>query len=373
GHTFTFALVASVSVLVIACPCALGLATPTAIMVGIGKGATEGILIKGGEALEISHKIDAVIFDKTGTLTKGELSVTDVFGTDDFTETDTLKYAASLEKTSEHPLAEGILRYAVEKGVEIPDASDFNSPGHGVEGTVEGRKTMLGSRKYMKDHEIDITPLEGKIISLENMGKTVIVLAVDHTVKGILALEDIIKESSAEAVKKIKQLGIEVYMITGDNERTAKAVASRLGIDKVFSEVVPEDKASYVKKLQGEGKKVAMTGDGINDAPALAQADVGIVMASGTDVAMESGQIVLMKNNVLDVLKAFKLSKQTMSKIRQNMFWALFYNTLGIPVAAGVLYPFTGMLLDPMMAGAAMALSSVSVVTNSLLLKYKKL
>ncbi|MFH1403962.1 MAG: heavy metal translocating P-type ATPase [Candidatus Altiarchaeota archaeon] len=373
GQSFTFALVIAVSVLVIACPCALGLATPTAIMVGIGKGAGEGILIKGGEALETAHKVDAVVFDKTGTLTKGEPEVTDVIALGELSDSQVLSYAASLEKTSEHPLAEAILKHASANNIEFSDATEFDSPGHGVTGLVDGRRILMGSRRFMSEHNIDITGYESQIHSLEDEGKTVVALSVDSTLAGLIALADTLKDSSKHAVDRLRKMGVEVYMITGDNTRTAKAVAEKLGIENVFAEVVPEDKVTYVKKLQEDGKIVAMTGDGINDAPALAQADVGIVMASGTDVAMESGQIVLMKDDPLDVVKAARLSRFTMSKIRQNMFWALFYNALGIPIAAGVVYPFTGWLLSPIMAGAAMAFSSVSVVTNSLLLKSKKL
>ncbi len=370
---FTFALVVAVSVLVIACPCSLGLATPTAIMVGIGKGAKEGILIKSGEALETAHKVDAMIFDKTGTLTKGILEATDVVTLGHMDEREILTFTSALERDSEHPLAQALLSYARGKSVEIPNVYEFDSPGHGVTGWVNHRKALLGGRKFMQEHGVDISAHDGAIGTLEDEGKTAIILALDQHAEGLIAFADVLKESSKEAVSKLNDLGVEVYMITGDNKRTADAIAKKIGITNVFAEVVPKDKADYVKKLQAEGKVVAMTGDGINDAPALAQADVGIVMASGTDVAMESGQIVLMKNDVLDVLKAIKLSKMTLAKIKQNLFWALFYNTLGIPIAAGVFYPLTGMLLDPMMAGGAMALSSVSVVTNSLLLKNKAL
>jgi P-type Cu+ transporter len=354
----SFALITAVAVLVIACPCALGLATPTAIMVGSGKGARNGILIKGGEALETAHKLNYIIFDKTGTITKGEPEVTDIVGKD------TLKIAASLERTSEHPLAEAI----VKKSKSFFTTTQFKAiPGKGVSAKIKNKQYFLGnsklvnSKKYLKDME-----------RLESEGKTVMLLGTKTETIGLIAVADTIRETSRKAVKQLRNLNLKVYMITGDNERTAKAIAKKAGITNVFAEVMPEHKAGYVKKLQRKGK-VAMIGDGINDSPALAQADIGIAMGSGTDVAMETGNIVLMKNDLLDVPKAINLSKQTMGKIKQNMFWALFYNVLGIPIAAGVLYPFTGWLLSPIIAGGAMALSSVSVVTNSLLLKYKKL
>ncbi|VVB53637.1 putative copper-exporting P-type ATPase A [uncultured archaeon] len=374
GKTLAFALIIAVSVLVISCPCALGLATPTAIMVGIGKGAELGILIKSGEALETAQKINAVIFDKTGTITKGTPSVTDVIPLPGFTEEEAITYAASVEKNSEHPLAEAILKHAKEKDVTPTEVTHFTAiPGHGITATAHGKKIIFGNRKLAAEQKIDTTPFEDRLTALEDEGKTVVILAVGGTPAALIAIADTIKETSPPAVEELKRIGVEVYMITGDNKRTAKAVAKKAHIDNVFSEVLPEDKARHVKELQEKGKKVAMVGDGINDAPALAQADVGIVMASGTDVAMEAGGIVLMKNNPADVVKAIRLSRTTMSKIRQNMFWALVYNTLGIPVAAGIFYPFTGWLLSPIIAGGAMALSSVSVVSNSLLLKYKKI
>ncbi|MFH1637380.1 MAG: heavy metal translocating P-type ATPase [Candidatus Woesearchaeota archaeon] len=367
---FSFALIAAVAVLVIACPCALGLATPTAIMVGTGKGAKAGILIKGGEALETAHKLKYIIFDKTGTITKGQPEVTDVVSLGKLKESEILTIAASIEKGSEHPLADAIVKKA--RG-RVKLARNFKAvPGHGVTAKLGMRSYYLGNAKLMKRNKISIAAAKDNIIKLEREGKTAMLLSDTKGVLGIVAVADAIKEDSAEAVRKLKELGIEVYMITGDNNVTAEAIANKAGISNFFAEVLPEDKASYVKKLQKKGK-VCMVGDGINDAPALAQADIGIAMGSGTDVAMETGSIVLMRNSLLDVSKAIKLSRLTMSKIRQNMFWALFYNSLGIPIAAGLLYPFTGWLLNPMIAGAAMALSSVSVVTNSLLLKRKKL
>lgn len=364
-----FALIAAVAVLVIACPCALGLATPTAIMVGTGKGAKQGILIKGGDALETAHKIKYIVFDKTGTITKGKPEVTDIIGH----EKKILEIAGSIEKNSEHPLAEAIVDKAKQNKVSLKKVSDFKAlVGRGVKAKIRKNEYYLGNLKLIEERKINLSPFRNKIIELENEGKTVMILSEGKTALGLIAVADEIKEDSPHAIKKLQDLGIEVYMITGDNERTAQAIAKKAGIKNFFAEVLPEEKANYVKKLQKEGK-VGAVGDGINDAPMLAQADIGIAMGSGTDVAMETGSIVLMKDSLLDIPKAIKLSKMTMSKIRQNMFWALFYNSLGIPIAAGVLYPFTGWLLNPMIAGGAMALSSVSVITNSLLLRRKKL
>lgn len=369
SKSLSFALLTAVAVLVIACPCALGLATPTAIMVGTGKGAKHGILIKGGDVLETAHKIKYVLFDKTGTLTKGKPEVTNLVPFGKFSESELLSVGASLEKESEHPLAEAIIKRAEEKKLKLEKTISFKAvPGKGVTGKVKSTVYVLGNEKLMKiNKEVKV-----KKDLLENEGKTVMILASKKEIVGLIAVADTVKETSKEAVKQLYDLGLEVFMITGDNEKTARAIANQLGIKNVFAEVLPQDKADYVKKLQEKGK-VAMIGDGINDAPALAQADIGIAMGSGTDVAMETGDIVLMRNDLLDLPKAMKLSKITISKIKQNMFWALFYNVLGIPIAAGVLYPFTGWLLSPIIAGGAMALSSVSVVTNSLLLKYKKL
>lgn len=373
GRPFDFSLVIGVSVLVISCPCALGLATPTAIMVGVGKGAREGILIKSGEALETAQKINAVILDKTGTITMGVPEVTDVI-TLGGVEREAITYAASIERNSEHPLAEAVVHYAEQRSIRLKEVDGFKAvPGHGVSGLVGGRRVLFGSRKLMRSEGVSVDELEARIQSLEDEGKTVVILAVDKKPVALMAIADTIKQESREAVDELKKSGIGVYLITGDNKRTAVAIARQAGIDNVFAEVLPEDKAGYVKRLQAEGRMVAMVGDGINDAPALAQADVGMVMASGTDVAMESGSIVLMKNNPLDVVKVVRLSKATMGKIRQNMFWALVYNVVGIPIAAGLLYPSKGWLLSPMIAGGAMALSSVSVVTNSLLLRHSRL
>lgn len=373
GSEFQFALIASVAVLVIACPCALGLATPTAIMVGTGKGAKEGILIKGGEALETAHKIKNIILDKTGTITKGVPEVTDIISLNKQDETSILALAATLEKNSEHPLAEAIVKKANFEKLQLKKVKGFKSiPGHGITTSIGSKKYYMGNAKLMKDNKINFIKYNSKIINLEEQGKTVMLIADSKKPIGLIAVADTIKETSYNAVKRLQQMKIRVYMITGDNERTAKAIAKQVGINYHFAEVLPEDKANYVKKLQRKGL-VAMVGDGINDAPALAQADVGIAMSSGTDVAMEAGDVVLMKDDLMDVAKSIKLSKMTMSKIKQNMFWALFYNTLGIPIAAGLLYPFTGWLLNPMIAGGAMAMSSVSVVSNSLLLRGRKL
>ncbi|MBS3176980.1 copper-translocating P-type ATPase [Candidatus Woesearchaeota archaeon] len=381
-ETFSFALIVTVAVLVIACPCALGLATPTAIMVGTGKGAEKGILIKGGEALETTHKIKHIIFDKTGTITHGKPIVTEIVPLQNQSEKEIMVIAASLEKNSEHPLAEAIVKHAEENKIDLCALSNFQAiPGKGISGSVIDKnrnlknkkvKYYLGNMTLCKENKINIT-FENKISELENQGKTVMILTDDKKPLALIAVADTMKENVVSAMRKLKQMGITPYMITGDNERTAKAIAHKAGIEHIFANVLPHEKAEHVKRLQQHGKKVAMVGDGINDAPALAQADVGIAMSSGTDVAMESGSIVLMKNDIQDVIRAIILSKQTMSKIKQNMFWALVYNVLGIPIAAGALYPFTGWLLSPIIAGGAMALSSVSVVGNSLLLKAKRL
>ncbi|MCX6707270.1 MAG: heavy metal translocating P-type ATPase [Candidatus Woesearchaeota archaeon] len=377
GKEFSFALIAGVSVLVIACPCALGLATPTAIMVGTGKGAKDGILIKGGDSLETAHKIKHVLFDKTGTITKGTPEVTDIIPFGKETESNVLKIAASIEKSSEHPLADAIVKKANERAISLSPATKFKAiPGHGIEAKINQKQYYLGNMKLMARCKVRCDDAKIRMNDLESQGKTVMMLSDGKKALGMVAVADTIKDTSKAAVAELRKMSIEVYMITGDNERTARAIASQAGIknENVFFEVMPEEKESYVRKLQQDGKfKVAMIGDGINDAPALAQADIGIAMGSGTDVAMETGDIVLMKNNLMDVPKAIKLSKITMSKIKQNMFWALFYNVIGIPIATGVLYPFTGWLLSPIIAGGAMAMSSVSVVSNSLLLKYKKI
>ena len=373
GYALSFALIAAVAVLVIACPCALGLATPTAIMVGTGKGAKQGILIKGGEALETAHKLKSIVFDKTGTITKGQPEVTDIIALGKLSEKKVLEIAGSLEKSSEHPLAEAIVNKAKQEKVALKKVVNFQAiVGKGVKAKIENKFMYLGNQRLMQDLKINISAQRKQIEALEEEGKTVMALVQEKKLLGLIAVADEIKQDSPEAIRRLKKLGLKVYMITGDNQRTAAAIAKKVGIDHFFAEVLPEDKSIHVKKLQQKGN-VAMVGDGINDAPALAQANIGIAMGSGTDVAMESGNIVLMKNSLLDIPKAIRLSKITMAKIKQNMFWALVYNVLGIPIAAGVLYPFTGSLLSPMIAGGAMALSSVSVITNSLLLRSKKL
>lgn len=370
GATLSFSLMAFTAVIVIACPCALGLATPTAIMVGTGKGAEHGLLIKGGEPLEAACKVNAIIFDKTGTLTKGKPEVTDIESFKEMDDDEILAVAAAIEKQSEHPLAEAIYTYAQEEEIELSAVEGFKAiPGHGVQATVGNDLYYFGNRKLISEIAgLPVDKINRKMNRLEEQGKTVMILANSKDILGIIGVADTVKETSREAVERLKKLGIAVYMITGDNERTAKAIAAQLGISNVFAEVLPEDKAKHVKQLQESGKKVAMVGDGINDAPALAQADLGIAMGSGTDVAMESGGIVIIKNDLRDVANAIDLSKTTMNKIKQNMFFALFYNVMGIPVAARV-FAGLGIVLKPELAGLAMALSSISVVTNSLLLR----
>jgi Cu+-exporting ATPase len=372
---FLFALLISITVLVISCPCAVGLATPAAIMVGTGKGAENGILIKGGEALERTLKIDTIVFDKTGTLTKGKPELTDVITVADLSADEVLEMAASAEKGSEHPLGEAIVRGAEERKIKLRDAEGFRSiAGKGVEASIEGSRVLLGTRKLMQDSGIDIASVESTMESLEAQGRTAMIAAKDDHVMGLVAVADTLKENSKEAVEKIRSMGIEVVMITGDNRRTADAIASSIGITRVLAEVLPEDKASEIRKLQEEGRVVAMVGDGINDAPALTQADIGIAMGAGTDVAMESAQIVLIKNDLRDVIASIRLSRLTMNKIKQNLFWAFGYNTLGIPLAAGLLYPVVKtILISPELAAAFMALSSVSVTTNSMLMKRKRI
>ncbi len=368
GASLPFALLAFVSVVVIACPCALGLATPTAIMVSTGKGAELGILIRGGEPLEAANKIDATVFDKTGTLTKGKPEVTDIVSLHG-SDTDILRIAASLEQGSEHPLAESIVAHAKTKNIALSKAEHFMAiPGHGIEGILEGKKYFLGNRKLMEKQSIDAKNLENQLQTLEQQGKTAMMLSDEKELLGIIAVADTLKETSKEAVNRLQNMGIAVYMITGDNERTAHAIAKSVGIAHVLAEVLPEQKSAEVKKLQERGLRVAMVGDGINDSPALAQANLGIAMGSGTDIAMETGGIVLVKNDLRDVATALDLSRATVSKIKQNMFFALFFNVIGIPIATRVFWQL-GIVLRPELAGLAMAFSSVSVVTNSLLLK----
>jgi Cu+-exporting ATPase len=361
-----YAVITAVTVLVIACPCALGLATPTSLMVGIGKGAENGILIKSGDALEMAHKIDTVVLDKTGTVTKGEPELTDVVPFGAFSEEEVLRLAASAEVGSEHPLGEAIVNGTRDRGIEITEPAAFEAvPGHGIAATVDGRRVVLGNLKFMADRGIAAGAAEEAMARLSDEGKTAMVVGVDGELAGIVAVADTIKEDSVVAIARMHEMGLEVVMITGDNPRTAAAVANQVGIDRVLAEVLPQDKANQVKLLQAEGKVVAMVGDGINDAPALAQADVGMAMGTGTDVAMESGDITLVKGSLTGVATAIELSKATIRNVHQNLVGAFAYNTLGIPIAAGVLYPFFGILLSPLIAGAAMAFSSVTVVSNA--------
>ncbi|MGV3151293.1 heavy metal translocating P-type ATPase [Sarcina ventriculi] len=369
GESFIFSLTIFISVLVIACPCALGLATPTAIMVGTGKGAENGILIKGGEALETTHKIDTIVFDKTGTITEGKPKVTDII-TNSISEEELLILAASSEKGSEHPLGEAILNEGRNKNLKLKKIDKFNAiAGQGIDVVIENKNILLGNRKLMIDQNIDITIFNDKVEDLSNQGKTPMYIAINKEIKGIIAVADVVKVSSKKAIETLHKMGIKTVMITGDNENTAKAIAKEVGIDNVLAEVLPEDKAKSIKKLQDENKKVAMVGDGINDAPALAKADIGIAIGSGSDVAIESADIVLIRSDLMDVSKAIKLSKATIRNIKQNLFWAFAYNVLGIPVAMGVLHIFGGPLLNPMIAAAAMSLSSISVLLNALRLK----
>ncbi|HBT17330.1 MAG TPA: heavy metal translocating P-type ATPase, partial [Firmicutes bacterium] len=369
GMSLTFALTILITVLVIACPCALGLATPTAIMVGTGKGAEYGVLIKGGEALETAHQVKMVVLDKTGTITEGKPKVTDLLVVEGGNEHDLLQWSASVEKGSEHPLGEAIVQRAQEENLSFFPVENFLAlPGHGIEGEIAGRKVLLGNKKLMGERGIEII-LQADADRLAEEGKTPMFMAIDQKLAGIIAVADVMKPSSKRAVEKIHAMGIEVVMITGDNRRTAEAIATQVGIDRVLAEVLPQDKASEIKKLQAEGVKVAMVGDGINDAPALAQADIGMAIGSGTDVAMESADIVLMRSDLMDVVTAIQLSKKTIRNIKQNLFWAFAYNSAGIPIAAGLLYLFGGPLLNPIIAAGAMAFSSVSVVTNALRLK----
>ena len=369
GESGVFALTIFISVLVIACPCALGLATPTAIMVGTGKGAEYGVLIKGGEALEVTHQIDTIVFDKTGTITEGKPVVTDIITTT-ISEEELLSIAASSEKGSEHPLGEAIVKGAEERNIKFKEISNFKAiPGHGIQVEIEGKIILLGNKKLMTENSIEVGDLGVKSDKLANEGKTPMYIAINNKLEGIIAVADTVKPSSKEAIENLHKMGIKVAMITGDNKKTADAIAKQVGIDIVLAEVLPEDKANEVKKLQEKGSKVAMVGDGINDAPALAKADIGIAIGTGTDVAIESANIVLMKGDLKDVATAIKLSKATIRNIKQNLFWAFGYNVLGIPVAMGVLHIFGGPLLNPMIGAAAMSLSSVSVLANALRLR----
>ncbi|HEU5099720.1 MAG TPA: copper-translocating P-type ATPase, partial [Roseiflexaceae bacterium] len=392
---FGFALLLSVTVLVISCPCAVGLATPSAMMAGTGKAAEYGVLFKGAEAIEKASKLHAIVFDKTGTLTKGEPSITDIIENGKWkmekeaaipansalagdeqqlsilkSQFSILHLAASLERRSEHPLGEAIVRGAAERDLMLSEPDKFNSiPGQGVEGQVTGHSVLLGNRTLMRERAVDISALLPQAEQLESEGKTVMFVAVDLEAAGLIAVADTLKEYSVDAVRRLRQLGLEVVMITGDNRRTAEAIARQVGIDRVLAEVLPHDKAQEVTQLQAQGKRVAMVGDGVNDAPALAQADVGIAIGSGTDVAKETGDVILIKDDLRDVVVALEVAKATMRKVRQNLFWAFVYNTLGIPLGAGLLYPFVALIVSPELASAFMAISSVSVTLNTLLLK----
>lgn len=369
GKDIEFSLTIFISVLVIACPCALGLATPTAIMVGTGKGAENGVLIKGGEALEVTHKLKTIVFDKTGTITEGKPKVTDIIAKG-FKEEEILVLAASAEKGSEHPLGEAIVKGAEEKGLNLKELESFKAiPGQGIEVMIDGKEVFLGNKKLMENKKVFLQDLEKISDNLASQGKTPMYIAIAGNIAGIIAVADTVKENSRAAIEKLHGMGIKVAMITGDNKRTAEAIAKEVGIDIVLSEVMPEDKSKEVKKLQALGEKVGMVGDGINDAPALAQADIGIAIGSGTDVAIESADIVLMRSDLMDVITAVRLSNATIRNIKQNLFWAFGYNVLGIPVAMGLLYIFGGPLLDPMIAAGAMSLSSVSVLSNALRLR----
>lgn len=370
GQSGIFVLSVIITTLVIACPCALGLATPTSIMVGTGKGAEHGVLIKSGEALETTHNLDTIVFDKTGTLTEGKPIVTDILVTPLITKENLLYYAASGETGSEHPLGEAIVQKSKEENMTLAKPDHFEAiPGYGIRVEIEGKDMYIGNRKLMLEQKIDLSSMEKESDRLADEGKTPMYLSVDGELAGIIAVADTLKENSMKAVKELRRRGVEVIMITGDNKRTAKAIAKQVGIDSVLSEVLPEDKAEEVKKLQEAGKKVAMVGDGINDAPALAQADVGIAVGSGTDVAIESADIVLMRNDLTAVLTAIDLSHATLRNIKQNLFWAFAYNLVGIPVAMGLLYIFGGPLMSPMFAAVAMSFSSVSVLLNALRLR----
>ncbi|MCB9994802.1 MAG: heavy metal translocating P-type ATPase, partial [Rhodospirillales bacterium] len=367
---FSYGLIAAVSVLIIACPCALGLATPMSIMVGVGKGAQAGVLIKNAEALERMEKVDTLVIDKTGTLTEGKPTVTKIVPAEGFDENELLSLAASLEQSSEHPLAHAIVIAAKDKGMDLAVTENFDSPtGKGVIGKIKGRDVALGNVILMEESSVDVSFLSAQADDLRSDGATVIFIAVDGKAAGLLAIADPVKETTPAAIKALHSQGIRIVMLTGDNRRTAEAVAKTLNIEEVEAEILPEDKGRIVKKLRDEGKVVAMAGDGTNDAPALAAADVGIAMGTGTDVAMESAGVTLLKGDLIGIVRARKLSVATMNNIRQNLFFAFVYNTAGVPVAAGVLYPFFGILLSPIIAAAAMSLSSVSVIANALRLR----
>jgi Cu+-exporting ATPase len=371
---YIYGLVAAVTVLIIACPCALGLATPMSIMVGVGRGAEAGVLVKNAEALERMEKVDTLVIDKTGTLTEGKPRVTKIVPAAGFTESELLKLAASLESASEHPLGDAILKAAKEKNIALAPAQDFHSPaGKGVTGTVEGRKIALGNTAFLKELGVDTSSLSAEAEALRKDGATAIFAAADGKAAGILAIADPIKPSTQPALKALRDDGLRIVMLTGDNRTTAEAIAKKLGIQEIEAEVLPDQKSKTVEKLRREGRVVAMAGDGVNDAPALAAADVGIAMGTGTDVAIESAGITLLKGDLSGIVRARRLSEAAMKNIRQNLFFAFVYNALGVPVAAGALYPFFGILLSPIVGAAAMALSSVSVIGNALRLRLTKL
>jgi len=373
GHDITFVLTIFVSVLVIACPCALGLATPTAIMVGTGLGANHGILIKSGEALEISHKVNAVVLDKTGTITEGKPAVMQVIS-HSISENELLRIAASCEQVSEHPLGQAIVNGAKERGIELEKVIEFQSiTGQGIEAVLDGKTYYIGNRKLCLQQNIEFSEDEKEAEQIAGKGQTPMFVGHEGKVIGIISVADTLKETSVEAIRKMKEMGIEVHMLTGDNKLTADYIGNKVGVDNVIAEVLPNDKASVVESLQKQGKCVMMVGDGINDAPALVQADVGVAIGSGSDIALDSSDIVLMKSDLKDVYKAIKLSKATIRNIKQNLFWAFFYNACGIPLAAGLLYPINGMLLSPIIGGLAMSFSSVCVVSNALRLRKTKL
>jgi Cu+-exporting ATPase len=374
GASFTMSLMNFIAVLIIACPCSLGLATPTAIMVGTGKGAEKGILIRDAEALELAHSIQVMVLDKTGTITKGEPEVVEIIEGDGLTPDKVLQYAASAEKTSEHPLGQAIVRKALASGSVLEEPSEFMAiPGGGVRAVVDGTPVLIGNIALMEKEGVDLSSLKGREEKLSLEGKTPVFVAIGGKPSAIFAIADTVKEGSANAVKALREMGIEVAMLTGDHKNTAAAIAKVVGVDRVFAEVLPEQKVEVVKTLKEEGKVTAMVGDGINDAPALTEADVGIAIGTGTDIAIEASDITLIKGDLRSVVDAIKLSRLTLRTIKQNLFWAFFYNVIGIPVAAGVLYLFGGPLLNPMIASAAMAFSSVSVVTNSLRLRRRTL
>ena len=371
---FSYGLVAAVAVLIIACPCALGLATPMSIMVGVGRGAQAGVLIKNAEALEHMEKVDTLVVDKTGTLTEGKPAVTAVVPAPGLSEAEVLRLSASVERASEHPLAVAIVAAAEKRGLPTAPVSEFDSPtGKGAFGTVEGRKVVLGNAAFLQEHGVEVSALAGQADKLREDGATAIFAGVDGKVAGAIAIADPVKASTPEALAGLKAEGIRVVMLTGDNWTTAKAVARRLGIEEVEAEVLPDQKSAVVQRYKAAGRVVAMAGDGVNDAPALAAADVGIAMGTGTDVAMESAGVTLLKGDLTGIVRARHLSRATMRNIRQNLFFAFIYNALGVPVAAGVLYPVLGILLSPIIAAAAMALSSVSVVGNALRLRSVRL